>query len=114
MVSKSVRRARRLRRAANYPERRAWETLRHLRQQGIAVRRQVPIAGLTVDFAIRSKRLVIEIDGGIHALQRVQIQDAERDIRLHAAGWRVIRIPAEIAISPDHLLAYVIDALDQG
>ena len=108
MAHKAIARARPLRKRANYPERKAWETLRTLRQQGIAVRRQVPIAGLTVDFAIRSKRLVIEIDGGVHELEAVQIADTARDDRLRAAGWRVVRIPAEIALSPDHLLERVL------
>jgi len=85
----------------------AWETLRQLRREGIAVRRQVPIAGFTVDFAVRAKRLVIEIDGSIHDLEQVQIKDADREEKLRAAGWRVIRIPAQIAISPDHLLARI-------
>lgn len=107
MVGKQIERARKLRRDANFPERKAWEALRTLRRRGVAVRRQVPIEGLTVDFAIRAKRLVIEIDGGIHDLEAVRIDDAERDARLGKAGWRVIRIPAEIAISADHLLAIV-------
>jgi len=107
MVRKSIARARSLRRRANYPERKAWETLRTLRPRGVAVRRQVPIEGLTVDFAIRARRLIIEIDGGIHALESVQLNDALRDQRLRAAGWRVLRVPAEIAISPDHLLSIV-------
>lgn len=112
MVRKSIVRARWLRQQANYPERMAWETLRVLRREGVAVRRQVPIAGLTVDFAIRSKRLVIEIDGSFHDQEAVQIDDAARDERLRAAGWRVIRIPAHIAISPDHLLTIVRTELD--
>ncbi len=82
-----------------------------LRQQGIAVRRQVPIAGFTVDFAIRSKRLIIEIDGSIHDMEPVQIEDARRDTRLRADGWRVLRIPAAITLSPDHLLETVLQAL---
>ena len=107
MTHKDIKRARHLRREANYPERKAWEFLRILRAEGIAVRRQVPIEGLTVDFAVRSKRLVIEIDGGIHDLEAVQIADAERDRRLSAAGWLVLRIPAETALSFEHLMAIV-------
>lgn len=107
MTNKSIQRARRLRRDANYPERKAWEFLRTLRAEGIAVRRQVPIEGLTVDFAVRSQRLVIEVDGSIHDLEAVQIADAERDQRLGAAGWRVLRIPAETALSFQHLMAIV-------
>ena len=61
-----IRRARRLRQEANTPERKAWEILRLLRKEGHAVRRQAPIAGLTVDFAIRSLRLVIEMVNSNH------------------------------------------------
>lgn len=113
MVRKRIARARWLRQQSNYPERKAWETLRTLRQQGIAVRRQVPIAGLTVDFAIRSKRLIIEIDGSIHDMEGVQIEDAQRDARLRAEGWRVLRIPAAMALSPDHLLGAVLEILEK-
>ena len=107
MARKTINRARRLRQAANFPERKAWAFLRTLRAEGVTVRRQVPIDGLTVDFAVRPKRLVIEIDGGIHDLEAVQIADAERDQRLEAAGWRVLRIPAETALSFEHLMAIV-------
>ncbi len=111
MVRKSIARARLLRRNANYPERKAWEALRTLRHRGVAVRRQVPFEGLTVDFAIRAKRLVIEIDGSIHELESVQLNDALRDERLRKAGWRVLRLPTEIAISEDHLLNAVLETL---
>ncbi|MEO0551023.1 MAG: DUF559 domain-containing protein [Pseudomonadota bacterium] len=107
MTRRNTDRARRLRQEANYPERLAWEALRTLRKEGVAVRRQVAIEGLTVDFAVRSKRLVIEIDGSIHDSEDVRLNDAERDKRLVAAGWRVVRIPAEIAMSADHLLERV-------
>lgn len=103
----ATRRARNLRQQANYPERKAWETLRHLRKEGFAVRRQVALEGLTVDFAIRSHRLVIEIDGSIHDREDVKLNDADRDARLTEAGWRVLRLSAETAISPDHLITAV-------
>lgn len=112
MAQPFIARARRLRTLANYPERKAWQTLRSLRKQGLAVRRQVPIVGLTVDFAIRSKRLVIEIDGSIHDLEEVQLNDALRDDRLRAAGWRVIHIPASLALDPDYLIRRVLEAIE--
>lgn len=108
---KNITRARRLRQEASLPEQRAWQILRVLRSYGLAVRRQVPIAGLTVDFAIRSKRLVIEIDGPMHALPQVAEQDAARDARLEAAGWRVLRISHEYAGSAEHLVAAIESAL---
>ena len=106
-----IERARRLRQDANLPERKAWETLRILRKEGHAVRRQVPVAGLTVDFAIRSIRLVIEVDGSIHEREAIKLNDAARDERLRAEGWRVLRIGAETAMSPDHLITAVRDEI---
>ena len=109
----STRRARSLRQQANYPERKAWETLRQLRKEGFAVRRQVAIEGLTVDFAIRPLRLVIEIDGSIHDREDVKLNDAERDARLAKSGWRILRLSAETAISPDHLITAVRKEIDR-
>ena len=107
----NTRRARRLRQRANAPEQKAWQALRTLRAQGFAVRRQHPIGPYTVDFAIRKQKLVIEIDGSIHDLDEVKARDALRDETLTHMGWRVIRIPATVAMSADALLARMQDAL---
>ncbi|MCI5046956.1 MAG: endonuclease domain-containing protein [Aquisalinus sp.] len=104
MTHPSTKRARRLRQEANLPEQKAWETLRQLRKEGWPVRRQVPIEGYTVDFAIRKLKLVIEIDGSIHDLPEVMAADHFRDEKLEAAGWRILRLPAKVALSPDHLI----------
>ncbi|MDP3458833.1 MAG: endonuclease domain-containing protein [Hyphomonas sp.] len=107
----SAPRARRLRKSANAPEDFAWQTLRTLREHGYPVRRQHPIDGMVVDFAITKARLVIEIDGGIHHLPEVARRDAERDARLKAAGWDILRIQAQEAFAPDHLLRLVQEKL---
>jgi very-short-patch-repair endonuclease len=99
--------ARRLRRTANAPEAAAWKTLRTLRQHGVVVRRQHPVGGYVVDFAIVVARLIIEIDGAIHRLPDVERRDAERQRAIEAQGWRVVRVSPDIALSPDHLLAIV-------
>ena len=104
-------RARRLRKSANAPEDFAWQTLRTLREHGFPVRRQHPIESMIVDFAITKARLVIEIDGGIHKLPDVAHRDAERDALLKASGWDVLRIPAQEAFAPDHLLRLVQEKL---
>jgi very-short-patch-repair endonuclease len=96
--------ARRLRRSANFPERKAWDALRRLRKHGVVVRRQHPIGSYVVDFAIAKTRLVIEIDGGVHTLSHVAERDLARQNEIESLGWRVIRIPSEIALSADHLL----------
>ena len=97
-------RARSLRQEANLPEQKAWETLRQLRKEGWTVRRQVPVEGYTVDFAIRKLNLVIEIDGGIHDLPEIMAGDRLRDEKLTTAGWRILRISAKDALSPDILI----------
>lgn len=104
-------RARRLRKSANAPEDIAWQTLRTLRNHGFPVRRQHPINGIIVDFAVTRARLVIEIDGGIHNLPDVQKRDQERDKLLESLGWTVLRIPAENALYPDHLMRLVQEKL---
>lgn len=106
-----ARRARRLRKSANVPEDIAWQTLRTLRDHGFPVRRQHPINGIIVDFAITRARLVIEIDGGIHNRPEVQKRDEERDKLLESLGWTVLRIPAENALHSDHLMRLVQEML---
>lgn len=112
-TSKNISRARQLRQTANTPEQKAWQTLRLLRKEGYPVRRQHPVAGLTVDFAIRALKLAIEIDGSIHELEHVKQNDAARDQRLAAEGWRILRIDTETAKSPDHLLTVVRDEIER-
>lgn len=104
---KNTKRARSLRKIANTPEQIAWEALRQLRKQGFPVRRQHPIGKFIADFAIVKEKLVIEIDGGIHALPEVAERDMKREQMLVSNGWRVLRIPAETAMSKDHLFALV-------
>jgi len=106
--------ARRFRRESNIPEQRAWQTLRTLRKHGYPVRRQHPVEGFLVDFAILRAKLAIEIDGGIHRLPEVAARDMARQKRLEDAGWTVLRLPAETAMSEDHLMAAVQNALERS
>ncbi|MEZ5893849.1 MAG: endonuclease domain-containing protein [Parvularculaceae bacterium] len=107
----NIRLARRLRKASNTPEKMAWETLRSLRKQGFAVRRQHPIGPYVVDFAIMKARLVIEVDGSIHRRDDIRDKDELREQRISQMGWRVLRIDAQTALSPDHLMGLVSNEL---
>lgn len=82
-----------------------------LRAYGFPVRRQHPVGGFVVDFAIERAKLVIEIDGGIHNLNTVRLADQARQTEIEAMGWRVIRMDAETAMSRDHVMAVVCEAL---
>ncbi|PKP98662.1 MAG: DNA-cytosine methyltransferase [Alphaproteobacteria bacterium HGW-Alphaproteobacteria-15] len=79
--------ARKLRREPTEAEQRLWSRLR-AKQLGARFTRQFPIGGFIADFACRSLRLVIEVDGGQHAENPA---DAARTQVIEAHGYRVIR-----------------------
>jgi very-short-patch-repair endonuclease len=83
--------ARHLRKVMTPQEVKLWVHLRALKKQGFHFRRQVPREGFVVDFACLKSRLVIEIDGAQHGEPGHSMRDAERDARLKAAGFRVLR-----------------------
>ena len=107
----STPRACRLRQDTNAPEQVAWQALRHLRKQGFPVRRQHPINGYIVDFAITKARLIIEIDGGIHNLPEVQARDSDREQALRGLGWDFLRVPASDVFDADRLMGLVQERL---
>ncbi len=78
-------------------EARLWSALK-ARQLGVSFRRQVPVAGLFIaDFLAPSIKLIVEVDGAIHA--RKQRPDTRRDRKLKRAGFRVVRVSAELVLS---------------
>jgi very-short-patch-repair endonuclease len=82
-------RARTLRRDQTDAERKLWRPISGGQVGGFKFRRQYPIDRYFVDFACREASLVVEVDGGQHAVNADY--DAERTEVLARAGWRVIR-----------------------
>jgi very-short-patch-repair endonuclease len=82
-------RARALRHDMTSAERRIWSRLRAHRFQGFSFRRQVPIGSYIVDFLCPEARLIIEIDGGQHAVQTNR--DAVRESWLREQGFVILR-----------------------
>jgi very-short-patch-repair endonuclease len=87
--SEPLERARGLRRDSTDVEKLLWSRLRARQVSGAKFRRQVWLAGYIADFLCAEARLVIELDGGQHALH------VERDVLRTAAlageGYRVLR-----------------------
>ncbi len=81
--------AKSLRRNATDAERILWRHLRARQVEGIKFRRQQPIENYIVDFVSFETRLVIELDGGQHAVNRQK--DIKRDRCLTRNGFRVLR-----------------------
>jgi len=64
---------------------------------GVTFKRQVPLGGRYIgDFVAASVKLVVEVDGGVHAGRR--LADARRDRVLQRLGYRVLRLDARLVI----------------
>ena len=79
--------ARKLRRKMTEAETRLWLCLRGGRLEGAKFVRQFPVGPHVADFACRSARLVVELDGGQH---RAEV-DGPRTASIEAYGYRVVR-----------------------
>jgi len=88
-VSKLAPLARDLRRNTTTTESLLWFHLRGNRFVGIKFKRQQPIGNYIVDFVCLEKKIIIELDGGQHALDAEA--DRERDAWLQAQGFSVLR-----------------------
>ncbi len=84
-----ARRARKLRSASTDAERKLWSRLRNCQLEGLKFRRQAPLFGFYADFSCESAKLVVELDGGQHAIQTKR--DADRTRILQEAGIMVLR-----------------------
>jgi very-short-patch-repair endonuclease len=78
-----------LRIEATTPERILWDMLRGKRAGGLRFRRQHPLANYIVDFFCGTAKLVIEIDGEVHATTVEEDRRRQRD--LEQLGYHVIR-----------------------
>ena len=80
--------ARRLRKRSTDTERYVWRHLRDGRMEGFKFRRQHAIGRYVVDFVNLEKKVVVDLDGGQHALDP---GDKIRDEWLRAEGYKVLR-----------------------
>jgi len=80
--------ARRLRKHSTDAELHLWRHLRGRQIEGFKFRRQQPVGKYVVDFVNLEKKVVVELDGGQHA---VDPGDKIRDEWLRAEGYRVLR-----------------------
>ncbi|HEX4473875.1 MAG TPA: DUF559 domain-containing protein, partial [Polyangiaceae bacterium] len=88
--------AREMRRNPTRSEALLW---RHLCQSqlGVRVRRQHVLYPYVVDFYVSSRRLVIEVDGGVHHSDVARARDAARSSELvRHYSVRVLRIEASL------------------
>jgi BirA family biotin operon repressor/biotin-[acetyl-CoA-carboxylase] ligase len=70
-------------------ERLLWSRLRGEQLNGRTFTKQFPIGDAVADFACRSAKLIVEVDGGQH--DRAKKTDSARTFLIEAYGYRVIR-----------------------
>jgi very-short-patch-repair endonuclease len=104
------RRAKELRCQMTPAESRLWEALRGMQLEGLRFRRQHPVGRFILDFYCPAPKLVVEVDGGIHADSKER--DDERTAYLNAYGYQVLRIRnEEIETDLAGVLAQIRDAV---
>jgi very-short-patch-repair endonuclease len=84
-----------LRNSMTEAEKILWNELKNRKLQGLKFRRQHPIHWYVADFYCHEKRLVIEVDGGIHMKTQVKEHDENRSAEFDRLGIHVIRFTNE-------------------
>ena len=69
-----------------------WESLRNNQFLGLKFRRQHPVSRFIVDFYCHKYKLVVELDGNIHDLPDVKINDKNREDELKEFGLNILRL----------------------
>ena len=105
--------ARDLRRSQTNAERKLWSLLRDRRLAGFKFRRQHPLGPFIVDFCCTEAKVIVELDGGQHALTRDD--DATRSCYLAGQGYRVLRFwNNEVLGNTSGVLERIVEALRLG
>ena len=107
-------RARWLRKNMTPQEGKLWVQLRYVKEQGFHFRRQVPFEPFIADFAEKSAKLVIEVDGSQHSESPHVQKDRKRDDYLAGLGYRVLRFwNADVDTNMDGLVDAITAELDR-
>lgn len=106
----SVNRARDLRRNLTDAERLLWSRLRRRSLMRFYFRRQVPLGPYVADFVCKQQRLIVELDGGQHAMRKDY--DARRTKHLNGMGYEVLRFwNNDVLDNMDGVLESILTAL---
>ncbi|MES2986849.1 MAG: endonuclease domain-containing protein [Pseudomonadota bacterium] len=102
--------ARALRIGSTDAERRLWEYLRQLKPR---FTRQLVVSHFIIDFACRSLRVAIEVDGGQHGSQ-VEA-DSARTAYLTELGWHVLRFSNhDVLANVDGVMRVIVETVSRA
>jgi very-short-patch-repair endonuclease len=110
LPAEATERARRLRKSMTKAERLLWRALREALPH-YHWRKQVPFGPYIADFCSHGARLIIEVDGGQHAMAGEL--DAIRTRVLEAEGYRVLRFwNNDVLGNADGVIACIAEVLE--
>jgi very-short-patch-repair endonuclease len=84
-----------LRQSSTKAEKILWKYLRDRKLSGLKFRRQHPLLKFIADFYCHEKKLMVELDGGIHDEKQIAEYDKYRTFELEGSGIKVIRFRNE-------------------
>ena len=101
-----------LRRRETNAERELWRQLRNRGLAGLKFRRQVAVDRCVVDFLCESAHLIVEVDGGQHAIKSAD--DERRDRRLSECGYLVLRFwNNDVLRNTEGVLSTILASIDR-
>jgi very-short-patch-repair endonuclease len=104
--------AKQLRAGMTDAERRLWYHLRAHRFGGSKFKRQVPIGRYIVDFVCFDRKVIVEVDGGQHAMS---VSDQARDEWLRGQGFRVLRFwNHDVLKNTEAVLTRILEAVSRA
>ena len=98
-VGKLYQFGRELRKELTEAEKLLWEELRNRKLNGLKFRRQHPLDKFIVDFYCNEKKLVVELDGGVHDEKINKEYDEARTVMLARLNIIVLRFKNEEVIN---------------
>ena len=112
-IGKLYQNGRELRTEHTPAEKLLWAQLRNKKLNGLKFRRQHPLNKFVVDFYCREKKLVVELDGGVHDVKVNKEYDEARTQMLSGLDIYVLRFRNEEVISNIELvLMKIVEAAD--
>lgn len=112
-IGKLYQYGRELRKESTEAEKLLWAVLRNSKLNGLKFRRQHPLDKFIVDFYCNEKKLVVELDGGVHNEKINKVYDEARTAMLAGPNFIVLRFKNEEVINDlQGVLKEISDASD--
>ena len=83
--------SRKLRRDQTPWEKKIWMYLKGRNFLGLKFKRQVVIGNYIYDFVCFEKKLIIELDGSQHKMQKIEMKDADKEDYAKNLQYRILR-----------------------